>query len=830
MSDSFSLQRRKSRRSVSVLLAIATLALFWPLHSHEFLNFDDDYFVTANPHIATGLTWANIKWVFVSHPESYWRPVTSLSYMLDCQIFGLKAGAHHLSSLALHIATTLLLFSVCYRMTDALWRSAFVAALFAWHPLHVESVAWTADRVDLLAGFFFMLSLWAYLRYVAGKSLNSRLSTLNYILALTFFALALMSKPVVVILPILLLLLDYWPLLRFSQPLHQSFVRLSIEKLPFFLLSGVFGVLALGAQTDRMFEFSSEELPFKLRLANAVISCFRYLRKFFWPNDLIPCYLHPGAWPGWQVAGAVLILIALLALGLLNLRRRPYLIVGMLWFLVALLPVLGLTQTSLISMADRYTYLPLIGLFLIVAWGGSELMERWHCSRTVSAMAVVVLLAVAATGTWFQTRYWKTSETLWKHTIDVAKDNLLAHYSLGVALASHGKSEEAILHYNEALRIYPNYAKAHNNLAILLTNLGRLAEARDHLLLVIRLDPKFWQAYNNVASVFKQEGRFDEAIAYCQRSLEIMPKQAGGHYNLGLVYYAQGKTDQAIDEYKKARDFDPAHVETRVNLGILLNQRGDKSGALNEFREAVRLNPNHAEARNNLGSLLLLQGLTDEAIVHLREAVKLKPDLPDALANLGAALMQKRAFTEAISCLHRALSVRPEHFNARLDLAKALLATHEVAEAIAQYEIALDQHPDSADIHYQLASLLILQKDKSAAVMHLRQVIRLNPKSFDALNNLAWILATDTKPSVRDGPEALKLARRASELTGNNDPMALDTLAAACAEADQFPDAVTFSQKAQQLATSAGQTNLAAQIQSRLRLYRAGHPYHEPEP
>ncbi len=454
---------------VCLLLLSVTLAVYWQIGDHQFTNYDDTLYVTDNPHVKPGLAGGSVIWAFTATEEANWHPLTWLSHMVDCQLFGLRPRGHFLTSLFLHLANVLLLFAVLKRMTGALWRSAFVSALFALHPLHVESVAWVAERKDVLSTLFWLLTMLAYARYV------ERPTRARYVLTLVAFTLGLMAKPMLVTLPFVLLLLDYWPLDRMAyggkgddppkrtrKRTHSCEQRLPLsrlvwEKIPFFALAAISSVVTFSFQQRAGAMADMEIFPLSSRIANALVSYLRYMGKIIWPSDLAVLYPHPGtSLPLWWGAAAGLALLGLSILVVLVIRRRPYLAVGWLWYVGTLVPVIGLVQVGVQAYADRYTYVPLIGLFIMIAWGVPDLVGRWAQTRTVLAVLAATALAALTACTWIQLGYWKDSVSLFTHTLQVTTKNYVAHNNLGNALADRGEVEAAISQYTEALRIKPD--------------------------------------------------------------------------------------------------------------------------------------------------------------------------------------------------------------------------------------------------------------------------------------------------------------------------------------------------------------------------------------
>ena len=755
------------------VLAAATVAVFYPAIHHPFVSFDDPDYVTANPHVTGGLTGADVTWAFRANHSANWHPLTWLSHQLDVTVYGLNPAGHHLTSVLLHAANTVLLFLLLQRMTRdggpnrspqstvhsppssrvsrlvsrvtrhpspvTLWPSFFVAALFALHPLRVESVAWVAERKDVLSGFFFMLTLWAYGRYAQVQSLKSQVSSresvisnqwpvisgeapgvtttdhrllitdyapriphhalLFYLLALGCFALGLMSKPMLVTLPFVLLLLDYWPLRRIQNAecrmqngkpgvTHVPFVIL--EKVPFLVLSLGSCVVTLRVQQAGGAVESLEQLPLGSRLANALASYGAYLWQTVWPRGLSVFYPHVPV-PAWQVGASVLLLTCLTTLCLWQARARPWLLVGWAWFCLMLLPVIGLVQVGWQAKADRYTYLPSIGLFIMVVWGVRRPPKggtpNLRCSGLVAGG---LALLVCAAGTRMQLRHWRDSESIFRHALAVTTGNWLAHHNLGTVLAEEGKADEAAEHLRAALQINSACEDARSNL-------GRL---------------------------LAEQGKRDEGKAQLEALLRANPRHAGAHRNLGSILFAEGNTAEGLAEYALARQLQPDDSATPEDLAAALAKPG-------------------------------------------------APRIP--LPQLGQAL--------------------------------ALLPT--------------------AELRAQLAGTWAEQGKYQSAIEVYRAALALQPQSPDLLNNLAWLLATCPEAEVRDGAGAVRLAERACELSGGKRTVMVGTLAAAYAEAGRFADAAATAQKACALAVASGDKALAARNEELLVLYRAGRAYHE---
>ena len=638
---------------VCLFLIMATLVVYWQVRNHEFVNFDDSEYITENRHAQAGLTWKGIIWAFTTTHASNWHPLTWLSHMLDCQIYGLNAGGHHLTSLLLHIVNTLLLFVVLNRLTGALWRSAFVAALFALHPLHVESVAWVAERKDVLSTFFWMLTMWAYIRYTERPGLN------RYLLILLPFALGLMAKPMLVTLPFVLLLMDYWPLGRLQLNSLSSLwgkragVRGALwEKVPLFALAAGSSVVTFLVQQGGGALQSLDVLPFKIRIANTLVTYISYIVKMIWPLDLAVFYPHPGMWPIWQVLGAGLLLVCISVLLIRAARRRPYLAVGWLWYLGTLVPVIGVVQVGAQSMADRYTYVPLIGLFIIIAWGVFDL-NKYSPSpggrglgggggkllRLVLAICTGVALLVFAICTWLQVGHWQNSIALFQHTLGVTENNYLAHYNLGKAYGEIGHFKEEFEAYQEAIRINPRLAKAHYNIGVL----------------------------------FGRMGNYQEELQAYKQAIHLKPDHAKAYCNLGVAHAQMGHYSKAIWAFKEALRLNPNDKVVQQNLGVLYEKKGMLNNAIGAYQRALSIKPDFLEALDNLGNIYLKMGRIDKAIEKYKMAMSIKPDSPEPHWNLGLAYERKGMFDKAILEFQRYLHLRPDDAQARARIDNLLL-------------------------------------------------------------------------------------------------------------------------------------------------------------
>jgi tetratricopeptide (TPR) repeat protein len=562
---------------LGALLFVVAAWAFLPAIHNGFINFDDQVYVYQNAHVQDGVNWQSIRWAFTNLDAGFWHPLTWLSILLDVQFYGMRPGGHHLTSLLLHAANAALVFSLLLRMTGARWRSAFVALLFALHPLHVEAVAWAADRKDILCTFFWMLTLLMYARYAAGAKFRRPERKVSYVLGLLFFLCALMSKTMAVTLPVLLLLLDWWPLRRFELDPRASKSRtvllLLAEKLPFFAASLVAGLLTMRAEKGLQALPSTVAYPVSDRLANAALSYLRYLFQTFWPADLAVYYPYPDGFSPWAVIASVVALICISALAARAFRRRPYLVFGWVWYVVTLLPVIGLVQVGSHSHADRYTYVPLIGIFIVLTWGTFEFTQRWLRRPQILAAAALALLLLCFGLTRRQLAFWKDSETLLRHTIAVTKDNEPMHNNLGNVYAQQGRLEEAITEFQEAVTLNPNGAGVRDNLGAALARQGRLDEAIEQLHEAIRLDPRCADAYNNLGAAFGRQGRLDEAIEQLQTALKLTPNDAGARCNLADALAVKGRFDEAITQYQESLRLKPDDADARRNLQAALEAK-----------------------------------------------------------------------------------------------------------------------------------------------------------------------------------------------------------------------------------------------------------------
>ena len=666
--------RIRTNALIAIALAGLTAAIYAQVAAFDYVNYDDPYYVRENLIVQRGLTWQGVKWAFTTTTLGNWHPLTWLSYMLDCQLFGAGPGAQHLVNVLFHALGAVLLFLALERMTRAPWRSAFVAALFALHPLHVESVAWIAERKDVLSSFFWMLTLWAYALYA------ERPGPTRYLLVPVFFLAGLMAKSMLVTVPVVLLLMDWWPLRRFgaarptasapetaaglSEPKGEKdrrrkeerkrpatkpgagkgplpFLPLLTEKVPLAILSIAAGAIAIITQQKSGAVVSLTQLSLSERVGNALVSCVLYLWKTIWPTGLAVFYpLQP--WPPAAVLGAALLLGAVSAGVFRWGRRYPYLAFGWAWYLVTLLPVIGLVKLGDAAMADRYTYVPLIGPFIALAWGACDLSARLRLHASVLPAAACGALAACAIVTHGQIAHWQDSHSLFTRALAVTEKNFLAHNNLAVALIVDGRIEEARAHIEQALAIQPRYAGAHFNRGVALARVGRDEEALPSYLKALEINPAFPDANYTVAGLYLSRGDVDRAIAHFERAVRTPEPQPKAYAGLAEAYILKGRMDEALSVSLSALEWQPADAKLHYNIGSIYIYKGRGDEAIAHFQEAVRLDPDYSRARNNLGSALMLRNRIDEAIDHFREAVRLDPDYGMARENLRDALAQQK--------------------------------------------------------------------------------------------------------------------------------------------------------------------------------------------
>lgn len=889
-----------------LLLCVLTLLACGNVARNGFINYDDPDYVTANPHVQGGLTWANVKWAFTTTRNSNWTPLTWLSHMLDAQLFGLNPHAHHLAGLLWHTANALVLFVLLRRLTGALYPSFVAAAFFAVHPLHVESVAWASERKDVLSTLFLLLTVWAYAAYARaaqpgqppveegagqpghspGSSSSSgpaapqgshRSALAYYLLALGLYALGLMTKPMLVTLPFLLLLLDYWPLGRLAagagQTRARGIIRLGVEKLPFLVLAAGSSAITLLAQTKSYSMLGG--LPLRLRIATAVAGYVKYLGKTVWPSGLAIFYPdpnaryfapHPGTlypasdqWPVWQTTAAVLFLAALSALVFLRRRQEPWLMTGWCWYLGMLVPVIGLVQAGVQVTADHYTYVPLIGIFIMGAWSVAEWGQGSDPRRWCVAGATVILLSGCVLAAHRQVGFWRDNRTLFAQALAVTSRNPVAEWMVGAEYAQQGQLGLAQTHFRLALEADPYEVEAHSALGSLFELEGRTELATNEYQTSLRLKPADEFARVHLAGVLKKMGQAKEALAQYAQAARWNPDSVEANYQAGALSLDAGDLDRAGQYLERAVALQPNHADALLCLSDLRAQQGRELDALSALRQVVQLYPTNFELRVNYGSMLWKAGLRPDGLAQYREAARLGPAHPLIHYDLGAALLAQGQLAEAGKELAEALRLRPDYLEAAADLGRCRAAQARFKEAELAFEHAVQLAPTNADLQVELATALLMDGQTNAAKLafvktgqlqpqlagrylsqgqsllqrgefdralaQLNIAVCLEPNSSPGLSQLAWLLATHPQAEMRNGTRARTLAERAIELDTNN-AAAWAALDAACAETGNFPDAERAAEKSKMLALAAGATQTAQAADERLALYRQHQPYH----
>jgi len=779
----------KIKLIIYFLLSATIFIIYWQTLNHEFINYDDDLYVTDNRQVQDGFTVKSITWAFQSTRASNWHPLTWLSHILDYQLYGLDPAGHHLTNLLFHIANALLLFMILYSMTGALWQSAFVAIMFAVHPLNVESVAWIAERKNLLSTFFWLLTIWAYFRYATKATVG------KYLLVLFLFALGLMAKPMLVTLPFVLLMLDYWPLKRIQTskeraPLEEKsksmqtkeFSHLILEKIPFLALSLASCIITFLAQKRGGGLQSSVVYPFQDRLINSLISYIEYLGKIIWPKPLVVLYPHPGTTlPVWKGIVCAIALIAISTLAIKMIRKTPYFAFGWFWYLGTMVPVIGIIQVGTQSMADRYTYIPLIGIFIAVAWGLPELVQHYRWKKIALTVSMGLFIPVLTFVAWTQVGYWKNSITLFKHNIENVHSNLpglsYAHLNLGHALGELNKVDESINHFKDAIKLKPDHVSAYNNLGIALSKKGEFREAMENFKIALKFKPDHAPAYNNLGMILTEKNILDKAIYNFKEAIKFEPSFAIAHNNLGNTLRKKGVFEEAVVHYKdaikykpdfeepyrhlgnilirqkkfdeatfylrKALKMNPQNANTYYNLGLALQNQEKLEEALQAFQKAIQYHPKFALAYNGVGEILMAAGKQDDAINHFKKSISFNPAYARANNNLGIAFLITGKANEAIHPLSQAIKYGHDLANAHQSLGLALSIAGKNKEGISHFREAIRLQPDFAQAHYNLGKALFQQKQRDEAIIHYKEALRIKPEYDLAQNGLKAILKSN---------------------------------------------------------------------------------------
>jgi len=629
------------------LLFLLTLLLFSSVRQHEFINYDDQLYMTESPLVLGGLSSDAMVAAFTSHHAYMWHPLTTISHQLDVSLFGLDAGAHLMMNVVYHALTAALLFILLRSMTGTYWRALIVAALFAWHPLRVESVAWVSERKDVMYGLFWMLTLLAYNRYAKQPDLK------NYALVFITYALGILTKPLIVTLPCVLLLLDVWPLKRLPSEAFKdkaslrkhwpTLLKLFKEKLPLFALSGLLSVMTWKMQSFGGIIRSTDQFTMVERVTNALVSYVRYLGKMIWPQDLVAFYPHPGQWPWPIVLGAALALVAISAWVIRRRSTQPWELVGWLWFLGSLFPAIGIVQAGGQSMADRYSYVACIGILIAVVWSGEELSRRkgWRNAGLIFTVMLPLLAFIWLTRV--QLSYWRNSETLFRHVLAASPGNVVGYENLGSALIAQGKMEEAVSILNEGLHAHPGRPNLHNSLGLAYRALGQPQAANEQYRRALISKPKFGAARNNLGNLLRESGEVAGAVQMLEEALKLEPNDAETMNNLALAYEDAGRKPDALRFYQSAIKANPRNVEAHVNLGILLMELGQKEEALTVCRQATLLKPDFVEAQFALFYTLAESGKMAEAKATASLVMQMaqQQNRPDIMRSLEAELSRR---------------------------------------------------------------------------------------------------------------------------------------------------------------------------------------------
>ena len=668
--DKFESGQRLKRSMAAALLLAMSFAIYFPVLDYQFVDLDDDLYVTDNLRVQRGLTWENFWWATTAVEAGFWHPLTWWSHMLDYRLFGLNPSGHHLTSLLLHLVNVLLLFWVLQELTGALWPSFFVAALFAVHPLNVESVAWIAERKNVLSMLFWLLTMWAYAVYVRNPGWKA------YLMVAGLLFLGLGAKAMLVTLPCVLLLLDYWPLGRLGtswSEFRKRFPKLVLEKAPLLMLVIVIGIVTIYAEQEMGAVGSLDQYPFDVRLANAAVSYLGYLAKMLWPAYLVVFYPHPGySLAAWQVGLSFATLTLISVLVVRGARRRPYLLMGWLWYLGTLLPVSGLIQIGDHGMADRYAYVPLIGVFILMTWLGAEWLARSRLRKELWVGLLSLLLLALSLNSRLQLSYWQNGVTLLAHAIRSTDNNYLAHNNLGAALLNRGQFEESVQQLWQALAVRPNDPGTLYNLGLARMRMGERERAVELFSKALQHNPRLVRAHNNLGTMLMAQGRMEEASQRFLKALEIDPSAAEVHDNLGASLAQSGRLEKAIVHFRKALEINPHRVQAHNNLAAALEMLGNGGEAVAHYYSALGLNPNLHLTHHNLGKALLDQGDLAGAAHHFSRLLQIQPDFADGYYYLGLVRKAQGRTAEAIECFERVLKARPDDPRASRDLANLL--------------------------------------------------------------------------------------------------------------------------------------------------------------
>jgi len=748
---------------IYAVLAVAVSAAYWRVFSNGFVNYDDPMYITDNKHIQQGFTWDGVVWAFKSGYAVNWHPVTWLSHMLDCQFFGLNPRGHHLTSLLLHIANTLLLFYVLRKMTGALWASAFAAAVFGLHPLHVQSVGWVSERKDVLSTLFWLLTLLSYIRYVQDRNFK------RYLITILLFAVGLMAKPMLVTLPIVMLLLDYWPLNRFTGSLAEtgstsspqaekkykkssaksavsavkSPVWLIVEKIPLFVLSAVSCLITFFVQQQGGAVATFDKISPALRLCNIPLAYSAYIIKTIIPSGLMAYYPYNPNASILLIAAAVLFL-AVVSIAVIFLRR-PYLIVGWLFFIITLVPVIGIIQVGGQSMADRYMYIPMIGLLIMIAYGLKEIAERVPLSRFMLVPAAAVCLSAMSIATWINVGYWKNTFTLFAHAIEVMPANHVALLYLGNTLSEQKNDSGAIEYYKKSVEAAPGFAEARFNLALALFHDNKFDKALEQYNMVLNIKENYPRVHFYIANVLAKTGHTDSAAKHYSIAIENDPDDIEAYSNWAVMLAEKGQIEQAVEKYNKALAIKPDNADVHNNLGNALKNQGKLAQAAEHYQKALSLKPDFAQAQVSFADTLRMQGRFDDAIEHYKLALKADSNSSDACYGLGVVMSQTNHPDQAVDWYRKAIELDASNIFAQGQLGLALAGQGKIDDAIKEIQIVLKARPNDTEMHCNLGILLDSQGKTDEAIEQYRQALQIKPDNKKAAELLDAALAKQKK-------------------------------------------------------------------------------------
>jgi protein O-mannosyl-transferase len=769
-------ENREKRFNIGLclILIVCTIAVYGRMVGFDFIDYDDPTYVSNNQTVSQGLTWEGIKWAFTTSYAANWSPLTWLSFMSDREIFGSGAAGFHLTNVLLHIANTLLLFWVLKRYSNALYASFFVAAIFGLHPLHVESVAWVTERKDVLSTLFWMLTMLAYLRYLECRTV------LRYMIMLVVFSLGLMAKPMLVTLPFVLLILDYWPLRRLSaSSFRLGLTKLTtshsgqansvespagssentpgvglhwliIEKIPLLILSVISSWVTFVAQKTGGSVVGLSIFPLDYRIGNALVSYCEYILKMFYPIGLAAFYPHSAAGlEDWKIAASIACLLTITVVVIL-LRNHRYLLAGGLWYLGTLVPVVGIVQVGRQAMADRYTYIPLIGLFVMLVWFAADIIGKWRYRAVVVGITGTILISTLMVLTFKQVGYWRDTMTLFTHTVGITEDNYLAHSILATHYAHNGDFDKARSELGMAMGLKVNEIDVLYNIATCLAVLGRTDEAIVYYNKILAITPGDSDTYIALASMETDKRNFERAIDLYRKGLKYHPERGDLHGQLGSLFYQMGQVDQAIPELETAVKL-KEDSKLYGNLGVAVSSKGQVQRAIECYEKAIQLDSFNAEAHYNFGNLYLAQDKPTQAADEYIKAIKIRPNYSKAYGNLGLALSFMGKYEDAVEKFHNAINLDPNNVEARFNLAASLADKGLIDEPVEQLRKILELLPDNNTVKDNLSALLLQKTQIEQAISQYEQFLQVNPND------------TVAQEGLKKAKEALAIAQSRSQ-------------------------------------------------------------------